>query len=306
MIGVYGANGFIGSNLVRRLFAEGRPFRAISRHKPNDLHDLPKDLFNFVEADFEDSLAMESSLIGLDTVIQLISTSSPGLGNQHAVSDVQHNIIPHIKFMSSCAQAGVRRYIFLSSGGTVYGPTSVCPIAEDHPTNPISSHGLTKLTTEKYLQMQSHVSGMEYVILRLANAFGPGQAFNKGQGLIPAVLERYSQHKPIDVIGSGDARRDYVYIDDVVEACLAAIDVPRPLYEVINIGSGQSRSVAEVLNAMEEILQARFDRNYRDARRTDVDINQLDIRRAAAVLEWVPQISFEEGLSIMLKRIRSR
>lgn len=304
MIGVYGAGGFIGRSIVRHLARQGRPVRAIMRSTPPEMKSLASQDVEINEADFEDSLAMASSLIGVDTVIQLISTSSPGLGNSQAVYDIQHNVIPHIRFMKSCADAGVKRYIFISSGGTVYGPTTVHPIDENHPTNPISSHGLTKLTTEKYLQMQCHDCGMEYAILRLANAFGPGQTFRKGQGLIPAVLQRHARGEPIAIIGSGKARRDYVYIDDIAAACIAAVDATGPLRDVINIGSGESRSVLEVLEAMESILQTRFERNHIEARRSDVDINQLDIHRAAKIFGWIPQVPFEQGLQIMLSTYR--
>lgn len=300
MIGVFGASGFIGRNIIKRLISDRIGFRAISRHRPAIIEGRPTDTLDYLEADFEDSLAMESALVGVDTVIQLISTSSPGFGNRQIVADVEHNVIPHIKFMNSCAEVGVKRYIFVSSGGTVYGPTDSFPITESHPTNPISSHGLTKLTTEKYLQMFSHQSGMEYVILRLANVYGPGQSFHKGQGLIPAVLDRYERGEPIEIIGSGEARRDYVYIDDFVSACMAAANAPGPIRDVINIGSGDSRSIIEVLDAMEGILKTRFERRHREGRHTDVDVSQLDIRRAKDVLRWHPEIPFEVGLERML------
>ena len=303
MIGVFGAGGFIGRHIVQRLAGEKRDVRAVMRRMSPEIRELGSRHVDIVEADFEDTLAMASTLIGLDTVIQLVSTSSPGLGNRHAVLDVEHNVIPHIKFMNTCAEAGIKRYIFVSSGGTVYGSIRTCPIAEDHPTNPISSHGLTKLMTEKYLKMQSHVSGMEHVILRLANAFGPGQLFRKGQGLIPAVLDRFGRGEPIQIIGTGEARRDYIYIDDIVDACLAAADAPGPLHEIINIGSGKAYSVLEVLDTMEDILQARFDRVFIEARRTDVNVNQLDIRRASAALGWKPRTTFRLGLERMLSDV---
>lgn len=306
MIGVFGASGFIGRNIVARLISDSISFRAISRHRPSMIEGYPTAALDYLEADFEDSLAMESALVGIDTVIQLISTSSPGFGNRQIVADVEHNAIPHIKFMHTCAEIGVKRYIFVSSGGTVYGPPKSIPISESHPTNPISSHGLTKLTTEKYLQMFSYQSSMDYVILRLANVFGPGQVFQKGQGLIPAVLDRYERGEPIDIIGSGEARRDYVYIGDFVSACMAAATVPGPIREVINIGSGESRSILQVLDAMESILKTRFERSHRQGRHTDVDVNQLDIRRAKDVLGWHPEISFEVGLERMLSECAVR
>lgn len=304
MVGIYGANGFLGRHLTARLLREGRNVRAVLRHATKDLLDVRGVNVDIVEADLMDSLAMASSLRGVDTVVQLISSSSPGLGNHYLIADVRYNIIPHIEFMNSCIEAGVKRYIFLSSGGTVYGPTRVCPITEDHPTNPISSHGLTKLATEKYLQMHGRVNGLDYVILRVANAYGPGQTFRKGQGLIPAVIERYAHGEAIQIIGDGQARRDYVFVDDIVDACVAAIDVVGPQQQVINIGSGESRSVIEVLDAMEAILGIAFRREFVEGRSTDVNISQLDITKAGRILGWHPRMKFVEGLTRMLSDVR--
>lgn len=300
MIGVYGSNGFIGRHLAETLAREGRSVRAISRHKDNYLSKLSAYNIELVEADLMDSLAMASSLNGIDTVVQLISTSSPGFGNRHLISDVKQNVIPHIEFISQCIEAGVKRYIFISSGGAVYGPTRHCPIGEDHPTNPISSHGLTKLTTEKYLQMLADASGLEYIILRLANAYGPGQVFRKGQGLIPAVLERHSRGDIIQIIGDGQARRDYIYIDDIVRACICAIDANTHQRHIINIGSGESKSIIEVLDEMEKILGTKFQRGFIEARQTDVNISQLDITKAKEILGWSPAVGFSDGLKRML------
>ncbi|MCV0405598.1 MAG: NAD-dependent epimerase/dehydratase family protein, partial [Rhizobiaceae bacterium] len=277
MIGIYGANGFIGRHLLSRLAARGTPVRAVSRHFAPELVERFGSSADLVEASLDDPIAMASSLSGVETVIQLVSTSSPGLGNRFNVSDIRDNVIPHVEFLQNCVGFGVKRYVFVSSGGTVYGPTSTVPIREDHPTNPISSHGLTKLTIENYIRMHGHVDGLDHVILRLANAFGPGQAFRKGQGLIPAVMERHRQGQPVQIIGDGSSRRDYVYIDDVVDALEAAAAVPAGTRAVVNIGSGSSLSVTEVLDAMEDVLGVRFRREHVGRRGTDVDINQLDI-----------------------------
>ena len=122
--------------------------------------------------------------------------------NDHEIADIAENVIPHVQFLKSCVQAGVKRYIFLSSGGTVYGPGAPTPTPETSQTNPISSHGLTKLVVEKYIQMHGHVDGLEYIILRVANPFGPGQEFRKGQGLIAAILDHWRKN-----LTSQDLRR---------------------------------------------------------------------------------------------------
>lgn len=295
MIGIYGANGFIGRHILRRLAAGKRTVRAISRHIGQDLIDR-YDNVEFVEADLHDALAMGSSLQDVSTVLQLISTSSPGLQNNFNVSDIRDNVIPHVDFIQSAVKAGVRKFIFLSSGGTVYGPTNALPIKEETPTNPISSHGLTKLTIEKYLQMHGHVDGLNFVVLRLSNPFGPGQLFRKGQGLIPAVMSRHAQGQPIQIIGDGAAQRDYIFIEDVVDAIEKVIERDDVRQTIINIGSGKPRSVIEVIETIEAVLGITFKRNYVESRKTDVDVNFLDIARASRLLEWRPRTDFRIAL----------
>lgn len=296
MIGIYGANGFIGRHLLARTGGGRVAVRAVSRHIGADLMESHRKDVEFLEADLRDSLAMASSLQGVDTVVQLISTSSPGLQNRYSVSDIHDNVIPHVEFLQSAISAGVRKYVFLSSGGTVYGPSNNTPIPEHAPTNPISSHGLTKLTIEKYLQMYGHVDGLNYVILRVANPFGPGQVFRKGQGLIPAVMARHAQGLPIQIIGTGATQRDYIFIDDVIDAIEAAVFRDDVKSEIMNIGSGTSRSVIEVVDTIEDILKVRLERQFVNSRTTDVDVNLLDIERARRLLDWAPRTGFRDGL----------
>lgn len=296
MIGVYGADGFIGRHLVRRLIAEGERVRAVSRRFERDFADEIEDRADVVVGDLSQPLAMASSLQDLETVVQLMSSSSPGLRNDHAVADITENVIPHVEFLQNCLRAGVKRYIFISSGGTVYGPGAPVPTPETAPTNPISSHGLTKLFVEKYIQMHGLVDGLEYVILRVANPFGPGQTFRKGQGLIPAIVDRWQKGQPVRIFGNGEARRDYIYIDDVIDAVLAAVRVPGTPRLVLNIGSGETRSVNEVVEAIEKAAGAVFPREFVPARSTDVDIACLDIAQSKAILGWGPRTDFEEGV----------
>lgn len=296
MLGIYGANGFIGRHLARTLASQGVPFKAVSRRFDEDFSSEIGKAAELVVARLGDPIGIASSLQGVDTVVQLISTSSPGLQNNHSVADIQDNVIPHVEFLQSCVQAGVRRYIFVSSGGTVYGPGTGAPFQETDPTNPICSHGLTKLTVEKYIQMHGHVDGLEYVILRLANPFGPGQQFRKGQGLIPAILDRHHKRQPVLIFGDGLARRDYIYIDDVIDAIQTAVALPEKLQSILNIGSGETRSAMEIIRAIEEMVGRKFELEHVKARKTDVNISSLDITAAGQILGWQPRSTFHDGI----------
>lgn len=292
MIGVYGADGFLGRHLVRALAAGGSQVRAVSRSFGARFAGV-----SHVEADLADPFAMVDTLRDVETVVQLVSTSSPALGNDHVVDDIDKNVIPHVKFLRQCVQRGVRRYVFLSSGGTIYGPDAPMPTPETAETTPIVSHGLTKLAIEKYIQMHAAVDGLEYAILRLANPFGPGQTYRKGQGLIPLVLERQARGLPVQIYGDGTAQRDYVYVDDVTEAISRAVRKPGQVREIVNIGSGQPRSVLDVLEAIERVAGP-VQRQFVPARRTDVPVSWLDVGRAGEVLGWQPRTSFNDGIAL--------
>jgi UDP-glucose 4-epimerase len=296
MIGIYGANGFIGRHVVRRLADNGAVIRAVSRKFDQTFTEPFGKQVEFVEADLRQPLDMASTLQDIETVIQLVSTSSPGMKNDHAIADIQDNVVPHVQFLQSCVQAGVKRYIFLSSGGTVYGPGVSVPTPETSPTSPINSHGLTKLVVEKYIQMHGYVDGIDYIILRVANPYGPGQEFRKGQGLIPAILDHWHKDLPVKIFGSGMALRDYLYIDDLIDAIQAAVTLAGKPRMVVNIGSGEVRSVIEVIEAIESATHHRFTREYIEARETDVDVASLDITLAKEILNWAPKTKFQDGI----------
>ena len=306
MIAVYGANGFIGRHLVLRLIGAGHSVRAVSRRFDPEFDAEIKRKSDIVVADLGQPLAMASSLQDVSTVVQLVSSSSPGLRNDHAMADITENLVPHVEFLQTCARAGVKRYIFLSSGGTVYGPGASVPTPETAPTNPINSHGLTKLFVEKYIQMHGHMDGLEYFILRVANPFGPGQIFRKGQGLVPAIIDRWQKQQPVRIFGTGEARRDFIYIDDVIDAIEAAIGLPGSPQLVLNIGGGETKSVNEVVDAIEAAAGAIFQREYVPSRSTDVDISGLDISLAHQTLRWVPRTDFREAMRLTVEYYLTR
>lgn len=300
MIGVYGANGFIGRHVVEGLLAAGKSVRAVSRRFEPRQSESWANRVDLIEADFTNPMSMLASVQDLDTVIQLISSSSPGMGNRVLVDDIRENVIPHVAFLQNAIAAGVKRYIFISSGGTVYGPTAPVPTDEDAHTHPINSHGMTKLMIEKYLQMFSRVDGLEYVILRVSNPYGPGQTFRKGQGLIPAILQRHRDGRPIQIFGDGRAERDYIFIDDLVDAVVKTTHLPGVANEVLNIGKGEGRSILSVVEAIERCLGVTLEKDFLPGRNTDVDKSILNIDKARRLLDWSPDVPFEAGLRRML------
>lgn len=295
VIGVFGANGFIGRAVVRFLLARGRRVVALGRAFPADYARIVGGAVETRVVDFGDALSVHATLQGIDQAIDLVNSSSPALGNGRVVEDAATNVLPHISFVQSCILSGVARVVFVSSGGTVYGPPDYLPLDEEHPTRPLVSYGAAKLMVEHYLRMLTRDSPVDHVILRVSNPFGPGQVLRKGQGLIASILERQAAGLPIVIYGDGQAQRDYLYVDDLCHALLAALDAP-PMRETFNIGTGHGRSTLDVIHAVEQVIGRAFAIEFVNDRPTDARSNVLDCGKATRLLHWTARTPFDEGI----------
>ena len=299
---VLGGGGFIGTNLCRRLKAAGADVRAIGRSLafPDAMDGVP-----WTQADFDDTASLAAAIAGADTVVHLISTTTPASSNVDMAQDVAANLLPTLALLDKCLELGIRRVVFLSSGGTVYGIPKSTPIPETAATDPISSYGVVRLTIEKYLGLYRHLHGLDSIVLRVANPYGPYQRLRGHQGLVPAFLERILNDEPIEIWGDGETVRDYVFVEDVAEAIQLAIGY-EGREKLFNIGSGHGRTVNEVAQSLRDVLGLPVRTDYRQARPVDVPRNILDISRADATLDWRPRVSWEEGLRRTVDWTRAR
>jgi UDP-glucose 4-epimerase len=201
-----------------------------------------------------------------------------------------------LRLLDATVDAGCR-WIFVSSGGTVYGQTDAELIAEDHPTRPISSYGVVKLALEGYFGIYRALHGTDYVVARLANPYGPYQSAAKGQGLVAALLDRMSRGDPVQVWGDGGNVRDYIYIDDATEALIGAAE--RGLSgEIYNVGSGKGTSVVQLIDAVAAELGRQPLLIRHPARGMDVRRNVLDITKLGTATGWGPLRTLGEGVCL--------
>ena len=210
-----------------------------------------------------------------------------------------------VRMFQAALKYKVRRLIFVSSGGTIYGipqqnPESLKPT----PTDPICSYGIHKLAIEKYLYLFRALKDLDSVVLRVSNLYGEFQSLERPLGAVSHFTHRAVSGEPIEIWGDGSVRRDYVHVDDVVSALLKSIPYQGPEY-LFNIGSGRSVSLNQLLDLIRQRIGKEIVVNYMPARPFDVE-KCLDINRAAKELDWRPSISLEAGLERLLELARAR
>ncbi|MDQ0589037.1 NAD-dependent epimerase/dehydratase family protein [Variovorax paradoxus] len=294
---VLGGRGFIGSHLVAALLNRGFRVRCFERPhvKPIGESFLDNPNFELYEGDFTSEADVAEALSECDFCYHLVSTTLPKSSNSDPIFDVESNVVGTIRLLNHATKNHLQKIIFVSSGGTVYGPPVEVPISENHPTNPVCSYGITKLAIEKYFSLFHDLYNLDYAVLRLANPFGEGQRTLASQGAVAVFLGKVLRGEPIEIWGDGSVVRDYIHVSDVVDALLLSI-APSNGSHVFNIGSGCGHSLNEVLATIEEVARRRATMRYSEARAFDVPVNVLDISKAQYSLGWSPQISFFAGI----------
>jgi UDP-glucose 4-epimerase len=300
-----GGGGFIGSAVADRLIAEGHRIRIFERPRVVPYRDFgPDEAVEWVGGDMQSVHDIAAAVEGMDAVLHFASTTLPKNSNEDPVFDVQSNLVSMIQLLGAMAAAGTGRIVFISSGGTVYGPPRYLPIDEEHPTNPIVSYGIVKLAIEKYLLLYERMHGIRPIILRLANPYGERQRAETAQGAVGVFLHKVLRGQSIEIWGDGSVVRDYLYIGDVAEAFVKAI-----AYEgasrVFNISSGKGESLNELLQILEREVGRSIERRYLPGRPFDVPASVLSNDLAARELDWAPRVSLEEGVGLTAAWIRS-
>lgn len=298
---VLGATGFIGSRLVEKLLDLGHQVIAYGRSDGIARLTQEYPTVEAVAGDFFVESRWHRILADVDVCYHLVSTTIPKTSNDDPIADVQGNIIGTLQLLDAIKRYNIK-VVFTSSGGTVYGNISSALVSEDHATDPLCSYGVTKLAIEKYLSLYRELHGLRATTLRIANPYGLGQRPNASQGAIAVFTGKILQGHTLDIWGDGTVVRDYIFIDDVISALIAAATYGGR-YDVFNIGSGIGVSLLELVKTIEVVTNMKADIRHHPARGFDVPRNVLDPSRAKAELNWIPEICLEEGIAAASKWI---
>ena len=290
---IVGGNGFIGGHLAWRLAENGGEVRVYDR-SPGKFRSAPPAA-EYVEGELGNHGLIREAVRGIEVVYHFVSTTLPKTSNDDPIYDVRSNLVDTVQLLEACVEAGVRKVVFASSGGTVYGRPEKLPIPEDHPTAPISSYGVVKLAIEKYLGLFHYLHGLDFAALRISNPYGPYQNPEGQQGVVGVFLNRLYTGRPITIWGDGEVVRDYLYVSDLVDA-LEQASLVETREKVLNIGSGDGLSLNGLIRCIFRVVGEEPTVEYLPARPLDVPASVLDVSRARAELGWKPETGLAEGV----------
>ncbi len=293
---IFGGGGFIGSTIADRLLLEGHQLRIFERPRVEPYRKFAdNEAVEWMTGDILSNHDLNTAIEGMDVVLHLVSTTLPKSSNDDPIYDVQSNVVGTLQMLNAMVANKVKKIIFISSGGTVYGIPKYLPIDEQHPTDPLVSYGITKLMIEKYLRMFESLHGIQSIALRVANPYGERQRIETAQGAVGVFLHHAIKGIPIEIWGDGSVTRDYIHISDVAEAFVKAVNYTGS-NSVFNISSGQGISLNELIVLLEGVLGKSIAYRYLPARPFDVPVSVLCNQLAQEQLQWTPLTSMTNGL----------
>lgn len=290
-----GGAGFIGSNVVDALIDLGHEVVVVDNLSTGFRQNINPNA-KFYQLSIRDKELSE-----------VFEREKPELVNHHAaqidvrksaddpISDAEDNILGSLNLITNCVQFGVKRVIYASTGGAIYGEAQYLPADENHPVNPISQYGISKHTVEHYLYLYSTLYELDYVILRYANVYGPRQNPFGEAGVVAIFATQMLTGKQPTIFGPGDKTRDYIHVSDVTEANILALD--RGKNTILNIGTEVETSDQEIFDTLADVLGYEAPPIYAPVRKGEVYRICLKCSKARQEIGWSPRLSFKEGIA---------
>ncbi|MEY4070728.1 MAG: UDP-glucose 4-epimerase [Candidatus Eisenbacteria bacterium] len=292
---VTGGAGFIGSNVVDRFLELGHEV-AVFDDLSSGFREFVNPKARFFQGDLADAAAIDAAIAEFKP--EIVDHHAAQIDVRKSVSDpvfdARVNILGSIGLLQACTRHGVRKVVYASTGGALYGEGRQLPATEDHPVNPEAPYGASKHTVEHYLYLWKLLHGLDFTVLRYPNVFGPRQNPHGEAGVNAIFIGLMLEGKRPRIFGDGNAVRDYLFVSDVVDANVIALE--KGSGEMLNLGTGIGTSVNDIVRELKVILGFAEDAIHEPPRPGEVQRIYLDASRAKSVLGWAPRVSFAEGL----------
>jgi UDP-glucose 4-epimerase len=291
---IIGGNGFIGSHLADKLLREGNFVRIfdVSYERFRD----PLDKVDYRIGLLHNKQDLYEAMLGIDIVYHLASASVPSTSGVDVTNDIEKNLVTTISILDLLVSLKIRKFVYFSSGGAVYGNPETRLISESHPCRPISSYGIIKNTIENYLLLYERLHGLNILILRPSNPYGPRQGHFIAQGVISTFLRNIKSNSELCIYGDGSSQKDYIYIVDLVEICY---NISKSNYSgIYNIGSGNGTSINEIIKIIEKITLLKPKCVFLEKKEYDVSNFVLDISKVLMHQNSKPNVSLDSGIAL--------
>lgn len=291
---ISGGAGFIGSHIAEAYLASGFDVVVVDNLSTGKRENLPRGV-TFYEGDITSLSDME----------EIFFREKPDYVNHHAAQinlrrsteeplfDARVNILGSISLLELSVKYRVKKFIFASTGGAIYGEVKTLPAREDMPALPLSPYGVAKRSVELYLNYYHKVQGLDFVALRYGNVYGPRQDPRGEAGVVAIFISRIIKGEPCIIFGDGRKTRDYVYIEDIARANLLALSASG----IYNLGTGKETSVLDLVEVLKKVSGEDFPVVFGEERKGEIDRIALSSEKAREALGWIPSFSLEEGIS---------
>jgi len=301
---VTGGAGFIGSHIVDRLLKKGTAVAVLDNLRGGKFENIKQHMkkknFSFINGDLRDYSSVERAVKDVDAVIHLagVISVSESFENPYLYNDV--NVVGTLNVLNASLKSNVKRFIYASSCA-VYGDPKELPVKETGPFHPNSPYAISKRTAELYVQLHFKAFGLETVCLRFFNVYGPRQVHNQYSGVIIKFLDCLKLNRPLMIFGDGEQTRDFINVQDVVEANMLTLERNSVVGEVFNIGTGVATRIDHLAKTMLEIAKGHSKIIYSKAREGDIRHSVADVSKAKEMLRFFPKVSLESGLRKLIE-----
>ncbi len=299
-----GGAGFIGSNVAEGYIQKGHHVVVID------------DLSRGKEENVPQGVTFYKTSIGSADIEKIFQREKPDIVNHHAAQidvrksvenpslDAKTNILDSLNLLQMSVKYGVKKIIYASTGGAIYGEPRYTPVDENHPINPISPYGVSKYAFEKYLEIYHKLYGIKYTILRYANVYGPKQDPYGEAGVVAIFSKALLKGERCKIYGDGNQTRDYIFVEDVVEGNI--LSLTKGDGEILNLGTATETSVNELFQMMKSIISSSQDPEYLPIRPGEITRISLSWKKAEKVLGWKPKTSLKEGLKKVVEYFKKK